>query len=151
MNDGILGIHGRLSGHDQDALVALTRYLQQTDAFTAISAMAQTLMIVEVCGILECRDRMCSESTAESEPSYLTVGQLAHRLQVSVSTIYGWVDQDYIPFLKAGDLARFDPGAIHSWMMAEADRKREKKRGLREVRGKVTPAPGGCNRKGAIG
>ena len=81
----------------------------------------------------------------------LTVAQLAHRLRVSVSTIYGWVDRDYIPFLMAGDLVRFDPSAIHDWMLAEADRKREKKRGLRAVRGKVTPAPGGCNRKGAIG
>jgi excisionase family DNA binding protein len=94
---------------------------------------------------------MCSESTAESELSYLTVAQLAHRLQVSVSTIYGWVDRNYIPFLMAGDLVRFDPSAIHDWMIAEADRKREKKRRLSEVRGKVTPAPGGCNRKGAIG
>ena len=34
---------------------------------------------------------------------------------------------------------------------AEADRKREKNRGLRAVRGKVTPAPGGCNQKGATG
>ena len=94
---------------------------------------------------------MYSGSTAESEPSYLTVAQLARRLQVSESTIYGWVDRDYIPFLMAGDLVRFDPVAIHEWMLAEADRKREKKRGLGEVRGKVTPAPGGCNRKGAIG
>ncbi|MCA1576253.1 MAG: helix-turn-helix domain-containing protein [Acidobacteria bacterium] len=91
---------------------------------------------------------MCSES---NEPSYLTVAQLAQRLQVSESTIYGWVDRDYIPFLMAGDLVRFDPAAIHKWMLAEADRKREKKHWLREVRGKVTLAPGGCNRKGAIG
>ena len=47
---------------------------------------------------------MCSESTAECGPSYLTVAQLAQRLQVSESTIYGWVDRDYIPFLMAGDL-----------------------------------------------
>ena len=94
---------------------------------------------------------MCSESSAESEPSYLTVAQLAHRLQVSVSTIYGWVDRDYIPFLMAGDLVRFDPTAIHNWMLAEADRKREKKRGLMPVHAKVARAPGGCNRKGATG
>ena len=93
---------------------------------------------------------MCSEST-ESEPSYLTVAQLAQRLQVSESTIYGWVDRDYIPFLMAGDLVRFDPIAIHNWMLAEADRKREKKRRLRAIRDKVAPALGGCNRKGAIG
>ena len=94
---------------------------------------------------------MCSESTTENEPSYLTVAQLAHRLQVSESTIYGWVERDYIPFLMAGDLVRFNPSAIHDWMLAEADCKREKKRGLRAMRGKVAPAPGGCNRKGAIG
>lgn len=94
---------------------------------------------------------MCSESTDESEPRYLTVAQLAQRLQVSESTIYAWVDRDYIPFLMAGDLVRFDPNAIHDWMLAEADRKREKKRGLRPISGKVAPAPGGCNQKGAIG
>ncbi|HKG61751.1 MAG TPA: hypothetical protein VKB05_18485 [Pyrinomonadaceae bacterium] len=48
---------------------------------------------------------MCSESTAESEAIYLTVTQ---RLQVGESTIYGWVDRDYIPFRMAGDLVRFD-------------------------------------------
>ena len=53
--------------------------------------------------------------------------------------------------LIAGDLVRFDPIAIHNWMLAEADRKREKKRGLRAIRGKLAPAPGGCNRKGATG
>ena len=94
---------------------------------------------------------MYSESTVESEPGYLTVAQLAQRLQVSESTIYSWVDRDYIPFLMAGDLVRFDPIAIHNWMLDEADRKREKKRRLRAIRGKVAPAPGGCNRKGATG
>lgn len=94
---------------------------------------------------------MSSVSTIENEPSYLTVAQLAQRLQVSESTIYGWVERDYIPFLMAGDLVRFDPAAVHNWMLAEADRKREKKRGLRAIHGKVAPAPGGCNRKGATG
>ena len=85
------------------------------------------------------------------EPTYLTVAQLAQRLQVSESTIYGWVDRDYIPCLMAGDLVRFDPSAIHNWMLAEANRKREKKRGLRAIHDKLAPAPGGCTRKGAIG
>jgi hypothetical protein len=48
-------------------------------------------------------------------------------------------------------LVRFDPNAIQNWMLAEADRKREKKRGLRAIRGKLVPAPGGCNRKGETG
>ena len=74
---------------------------------------------------------MQSQTTIKAETSYLTVTQLARRLQISESTIYGWVDRDYIPFVMAGDLLRFDPIAIDSWMVAEADRKRERKRALR--------------------
>jgi len=73
---------------------------------------------------------MQSQTTIKNETSYLTVAQLAKRLQISESTIYGWVDRDYIPFLMAGDLLRFDANAIDAWMSAEADRKREKKRTL---------------------
>ena len=46
---------------------------------------------------------------------------------------------------------------IHSYMRISIGcrwkpiAKREKKRGLMAVRGKVTPAPGGCNQKGATG
>ena len=73
---------------------------------------------------------MQTETITKGETRYLTVTQLAERLQISESTIYGWVDRDYIPFLMAGDLLRFDPIAIDTWMIAGADRKREKKRTL---------------------
>jgi excisionase family DNA binding protein len=73
---------------------------------------------------------MQTQRTIEGETGYLTVAQLARRLQISQSTIYGWVDRNCIPFLMAGDLLRFDPIAIDSWMSAAADRKREKKRTL---------------------
>ncbi len=73
---------------------------------------------------------MQTQTTIKGESRYLTVAQLAKRLQISESTIYGWVDRDYIPFLMAGDLLRFDPVAIDTWMSAEADRKRERKRTL---------------------
>jgi excisionase family DNA binding protein len=72
--------------------------------------------------------RMQTETISKGETRYLTVAQLAKRLQISESTVYGWVDRDYIPFLMAGDLLRFDPIAIDAWMIAGADRKREKKR-----------------------
>jgi excisionase family DNA binding protein len=71
---------------------------------------------------------MHTETISKGDTKYLTVAQLAKRLQISESTIYGWVDRDYIPFLMAGDLLRFDPNAIDAWMTAVADRKREKKR-----------------------
>ena len=70
------------------------------------------------------------ETPSKGENRYLTVSQLAERLQISESTIYGWVDRDSIPFLMAGDLLRFDPNAIDAWMLAGADRRREKKRAL---------------------
>ncbi len=62
-----------------------------------------------------------------NEPIYLTVAQLAARLQVSASTIYGWVERDRIPYRLAGDLLRFDPKEIDEWMITEANRKRAKK------------------------
>jgi excisionase family DNA binding protein len=73
---------------------------------------------------------MQNETTITSPSQYLTVAQLAKRLQISESTIYGWVERNYIPFLMAGDLLRFDPNVITSWMLEEANRKREKKRQL---------------------
>ena len=71
---------------------------------------------------------MQTQTTIKDETKYLTVTQLAKRLQISESTIYGWVDRNYIPFLRAGDLLRFDPITVDTWMSAEADRKRQKKR-----------------------
>ena len=68
------------------------------------------------------------------EDKYLTVAQLAQLLQVSASTIYGWVDRDMVPFLVAGDLLRFDPTAIDDWMRKRANQKRENKRSARFVR-----------------
>ena len=47
---------------------------------------------------------MQTQMTIKGESKYLTVAQLAKRLQISESTIYGWVDRDYIPFLMAGHL-----------------------------------------------
>jgi excisionase family DNA binding protein len=73
---------------------------------------------------------MHTETVSNGRNKYLTVAQLAQRLQISESTVYGWVDRDCIPFLMAGDLLRFDPIAIDAWMTAAADRKREKKRTL---------------------
>ena len=73
---------------------------------------------------------MQSQAAITSPNPYLTVAQLAKRLQISESTIYGCVERNYIPYLMAGDLLRFDPNVINSWMLEEANRKREKKRQL---------------------
>jgi excisionase family DNA binding protein len=73
---------------------------------------------------------MQSQTSSTSPNQYLTVSQLAKHLQISESTIYGWVERNYIPYLMAGDLLRFDPNVINTWMSEEANRNREKKRQL---------------------
>jgi excisionase family DNA binding protein len=73
---------------------------------------------------------MQNQTTTGSPNEYLTVAQLAKRLQISASTIYSWVERNYIPYLMARDLLRFDPNVIKSWMSDQADRNREKKRQL---------------------
>jgi excisionase family DNA binding protein len=73
---------------------------------------------------------MQNQAAITSSNQYLTVAQLAKLLQISESTIYGWVERNYIPYLVAGDLLRFDPDVINSWMLEEANRKREKKHQL---------------------
>ena len=73
---------------------------------------------------------MQNQTTITSPNQYLTVAQLGKHLQISESTIYEWVERDYILYLMAGDLLRFDPNVINSWMLDEANRKREKKRQL---------------------
>ena len=90
-------------------------------------------MFVRKLAVRESQNRqvtMQQETISKGENRYLTVTQLAERLQISESTIYGWVDRDSIPFLMAGDLLRFDSTAIDAWMVAGADRKRERKRAL---------------------
>lgn len=85
-------------------------------------------MTIEAFPKLGIEKHMETETIRKGEPRYLTVAQLAERLQISESTIYGWVDRDYILFLRAGDLLRFDPIKIDAWMTAAANRKSERKR-----------------------
>ncbi len=50
---------------------------------------------------------MCAESFQDTS-RLLTVRQAAQLLNVSVSTLYGWVWQRQIPFVKLGRCLRFD-------------------------------------------
>ena len=42
--------------------------------------------------------------------------ELSNLLGVSEKTLYGWVHQRKIPFLKMGGLLRFDLGDIEKWI-----------------------------------
>lgn len=48
----------------------------------------------------------------------LTIRQAARYLAVSVSTLYGWVWQRRIPFVKIGRALRFDPHDLSAFIEA---------------------------------
>ena len=110
-------MHLRISELESQVHVALLGYASHAPATLRESRNREKII-------------MQPETISNGENRYLTVTQLAERLQISESTIYDWVDRDSIPFLMAGDLLRFDPSAIDTWMIAGADRKRAKKRNL---------------------
>ena len=45
----------------------------------------------------------------------MNVKQLAKFLGVSVNTIYSWVHQKRIPYIKVGRLVRFDSQDLDNW------------------------------------
>jgi excisionase family DNA binding protein len=46
----------------------------------------------------------------------LTVDELSDRLQVGKSTVYRWVQCDFVPYFKVGRVVRFDEEAVRSWL-----------------------------------
>ena len=47
---------------------------------------------------------------------FLNIHELSEFLGICVNTIYSWVSQDKIPFVKVGHLLRFDAGKIETWL-----------------------------------
>src|SRR5712692_6881262 len=50
----------------------------------------------------------------------LDVTSLARRLRVAPSTVYSWVSNRRIPFVKLGGRTLFDPEAIARWLLEHA-------------------------------
>lgn len=59
------------------------------------------------------------------EQRLLTVQEAAHYLAVSVSTLYGWVWQRRVPFVKIGRALRFDSRDLESFVEANKHRPRQ--------------------------
>lgn len=55
----------------------------------------------------------------------LTVQEAARYLSVSVSTLYGWVWQRRVPFVKIGRALRFDSGDLGAFVEANKQSPRE--------------------------
>lgn len=49
---------------------------------------------------------------------FITPAELALGLNVSRPTVYSWVRKGTIPFIKLGELVRFDPAEISIWIKA---------------------------------
>jgi excisionase family DNA binding protein len=47
---------------------------------------------------------------------YLTPQQISHYLQIKISTIYAWVAQGKIPFIKIHGVIRFQKDEIDCWV-----------------------------------
>ena len=58
-----------------------------------------------------------SVQTAKNElPRFLTVKELAQMLRVKVRTVYSWVEDDLIPYHKAGRITVFRLDEILTWL-----------------------------------
>jgi excisionase family DNA binding protein len=58
------------------------------------------------------------KSDNEARERLLTIREAALYLAVSVSTLYGWVWQRRIPFVKIGRALRFDPQDLQAFVDA---------------------------------
>lgn len=68
------------------------------------------------------------DSTKDALPrgGLLTIREAAQYLAVSVSTLYGWVWQRRIPFVKIGRALRFDPHDLAAFIEANKQLPRRK-------------------------
>ena len=69
---------------------------------------------------------MIHESQFDSQKDRLfTIREAARYLAVSVSTLYGWVWQRRIPFVKIGRALRFDPHDLAAFIEANKQHPRK--------------------------
>jgi excisionase family DNA binding protein len=54
----------------------------------------------------------------QTESGLITVQDAAKFLSVSTSTLYGWVYQRRIPFVKVGRALRFEPAELQKFIQA---------------------------------
>jgi len=55
----------------------------------------------------------------------LTHKELSELLQVKLSTVYKWVNYEYIPFVRIGSLIRFKEQKVEEWLRKRARKGRD--------------------------
>ncbi|MGA9883928.1 MAG: helix-turn-helix domain-containing protein [Candidatus Acidiferrales bacterium] len=63
----------------------------------------------------------------EPQRRLITIQEASKLLSVSVSTLYGWVWQRRIPFVKLGRAVRFDIGDLEKFIEANKMKSRERR------------------------
>jgi excisionase family DNA binding protein len=71
------------------------------------------------------QSQICRKAGSEVQQRLLTVQEAAKYLAVSVSTLYGWVWQRRVPFVKIGRALRFDPSDLEAFVDANKHRPRK--------------------------
>jgi len=69
------------------------------------------------------RDVQLIENSKADSDRLLTYSEVAHRMNVSVHTVRGWVYQRRIPHLKAGRSVRFVWAHVLQWLQSNGDQK----------------------------
>ncbi|MBU0534126.1 MAG: helix-turn-helix domain-containing protein [Candidatus Omnitrophica bacterium] len=59
------------------------------------------------------------------ENKLLSITEMAEYLGIRVSTLYSWVSQKRIPYIKLGRLVRFDLREIDKWLENKTIKERE--------------------------
>ncbi|MBA7639633.1 hypothetical protein ES703_47293 [subsurface metagenome] len=60
--------------------------------------------------------------------SLLTIQELSQILKISKKTIYGWVHDNYVPYMKLGGAVRFRERDIEIWLARRSRAGRVKRR-----------------------
>ena len=68
------------------------------------------------------RPLLIPPANTKTEKEFFTVRTLAEYLSVKRSTVYGWVHQNKVPYLKDGNFLRFRKAEIDSWRLAHSIR-----------------------------
>jgi excisionase family DNA binding protein len=59
----------------------------------------------------------------DSESPFLTIGEAAKRLHCSPRTIYKWVEEEAIPYMRVGGkMLRFERTTLDAWVRSGATR-----------------------------
>ncbi len=64
------------------------------------------------------------------EKRFITTKELAEQLGIKMSTVYAWVNQRKISYIKIGRLVKFDVDEVKEWIRKHTIKEYEDKQGF---------------------